>query len=67
MWKFNNSLISNTDFVEQMKWLIENIKQEQLLESEETETQGELWIGKKTKKKIESNLNSEANFNEYTK
>ena len=52
MWKFNNSLISNTDFVEQMKWLIENIKQEQLLESEETETQEELWIGKKTKKEL---------------
>ena len=35
MWKFNNSLISNTDFVEQMKQLIENIKQQQLLESKQ--------------------------------
>ena len=34
LWKFNNSLTSNTDFVEQMKQLIENIKQQQLSESE---------------------------------
>ena len=27
LWKFNNSIISNTDFVGQMKQLIENIKQ----------------------------------------
>ena len=26
LWKFNNSLISNTGFVKQMKQLIENIK-----------------------------------------
>ena len=31
LWKFNNSLISNTDFVE------ENIKQQQLSESEQTD------------------------------
>ena len=31
MWKFNSSLMSNTDFVEQIKQLIENIKQQQLL------------------------------------
>ena len=34
---FHNSLISNTDSVEQMKQLIENIKQQQLLESEQTD------------------------------
>ena len=33
---FNNSLISNTDFVKQMKQLIEYIKQQQLSESEQT-------------------------------
>ena len=32
--KLNNSLISNTDFMEQLKQLIENIKQQQLLDSE---------------------------------
>ena len=37
MWKFNNSLISNTDFVKQMKQLIKNIKQQQLSESEQTD------------------------------
>ena len=36
LWKFNNSLIYNTDFVKQMKQLIENIKQQQLSESEQT-------------------------------
>ena len=36
MWKFKNSLISNTDFIKQMKQLIENIKQQQLSESEQT-------------------------------
>ena len=37
LWRFNNSLISNTDFVKQMKQLIENIKQQQLSESEQTD------------------------------
>ena len=37
MWKFNNSLISNTDFVEQMKQLIENTIQQQMSESEQTD------------------------------
>ena len=37
MWKFNNSLICNTDFVKQIKQLIENIKQQQLSESEQTD------------------------------
>ena len=37
LWKFNSSLISNTDFVKQMKQLIENIKQQQLSESEQTD------------------------------
>ena len=37
MWKFNNSLISNTDFVKEIKQLIENIKQQQLSESEQTD------------------------------
>ena len=36
LWKFNNSLISNKDFVKQMKQLIGNIKQ-QLSESEQTD------------------------------
>ena len=36
MRKFNNSLISNR-FVEQIKQLIENIKQRQLWESEQTD------------------------------
>ena len=36
-WKFNNFLISNTDFVEQMKQFIENINQQQLSEVEETD------------------------------
>ena len=36
MWKFNNSLISNR-FVEQIEQLIENIKQQQLWESEQTD------------------------------
>ena len=35
--KFNNSLISNTDFVKQMKQLIENVKQQELSESEQTD------------------------------
>ena len=37
LWKFSSSLISNTDFVEQIKQLIENIKQQQLSESEQTD------------------------------
>ena len=37
LWKFNSSLISNTDFVKQMKQLIENIKQQQLSESVQTD------------------------------
>ena len=37
MWKFNNSLISKIGFVEQIKQLIDNIKQQQLLESEQTD------------------------------
>ena len=37
LWKFSNSLISNTDFAEQIKQLIENIKQQQLPESEQTD------------------------------
>ena len=37
LWKFNNSLISNTDFVKEIKQLIENIKQQQLSESEQTD------------------------------
>ena len=35
--KLNNSLICNTDFVEQMKQLTESIKQQQLSESEQTD------------------------------
>ena len=35
LWKVNNSLISNTHFVEKMKQLIENIKQ-QFSKSEQT-------------------------------
>ena len=91
LWKFNNSLISDTDFVKQMKQLIENIKQQQLSESEQTDQiKWELLknevrifaitfsrkISQNTKrsqcelekklKELESNLNSEANFNEYT-
>ena len=91
MGKFNNSLISNADFVKQMKQLIENIKQQQLSESEQTDQiKWELLkyeirkfaitfsrkISQNTKrsqcelekklKELESNLNSEANFNEYT-
>ena len=92
LWKLNNSLIYNTDFVKQMKQLIENIKQQQLSESEQTDQiKWELLkyeirkfaitfsrkISQNTKrsqcelekklKELESNLNSEANFNEYTK
>ena len=37
LWKFNDSLISSTDFVDQMKQLIENIKQQQLSESDQTD------------------------------
>ena len=37
MWKFNNSLISKIGFVEQIKQLIDNIKQQQLSESEQTD------------------------------
>ena len=37
LWKFNNSLISNTDFVKQIKQLIQNIKQQELSESEQTD------------------------------
>ena len=37
MLTFNNSLISNTDFIKQIKRLIENIKQQQLSKSEQTE------------------------------
>ena len=91
MWKFNNSLISNTDFVKEIKQLIENIKQQQLSESDQTDQiKWELLkyeirkfaitfsrkISQNTKrsqcelekklKELESNLNSEANFNEYT-
>ena len=90
--KFNNSLIFNTDFVEQMKQLIENIKQQQLPKSGQTDQiKWELLKHKirkfaityskkisqntrtnhcelaKKLKKLESNLNSEANFNEYAK
>ena len=35
--EFNTSLISNTDFVKQMKQLTDDIKQQQLLESELTD------------------------------
>ena len=37
LWKFNNSLISKTDFTDQMKQLIENIKKLQLSEKEQTD------------------------------
>ena len=37
LWKFNNSLISSTYFLDQIKQLIENIKQQQLSESEQTD------------------------------
>ena len=37
LWKFNNSLISKIGFVEQIKQLIDNIKQQQLSESEQTD------------------------------
>ena len=37
LWKFHNSLISKTDFVEQMKQLTEHIKQQQLQESDQTD------------------------------
>ena len=92
LWKFNNFLISNADSVKQMKQLIENIKQQQLSESEQTDQiKWELLkyeirkfaitfsrkISQNTKrsqcelekklKELESNLNSEPNFNEYTK
>ena len=92
LWKFNNSLISSTDFLDQIKQLIENIKQQQLSESDQTDQiKWELLkyeirkfaitfsrkISQNTKrsqcelekklKELESNLNSEANFNEYTK
>ena len=92
LWKFNNSLISNTDFVKQMKQLIENIKQQQLSESGQTDQikwellkyeirkfaitfskkisqntkRSQCELGKRLKQ-LESNLYSEANFNEYTK
>ena len=92
MWKFNNSLICNTDFVKQIKQLIENIKQQQLSESEQTDQikrellkkeirkfaitfsrkishntkRSQCQLEKKLKE-LESNLNSEVNFNEYTK
>lgn len=36
LWKFNRSLIFNTDFVEKMKQLLEHIKQQQLLKSDQT-------------------------------
>ena len=83
------TLISNKNFVEKMKRVIENVTQK-LSESEQTD---QIKIGllkyetrksaitnskktsqiakrgqrKKNLKKIEFNLNSEANFNEYTK
>ena len=52
-----------------MKQLIENIKQQQLSESEQTDqVKWELLKYEIRKFAIfESNLNSEANFNEYTK
>ena len=86
-----NSLTFNKDFFEQMKQLIENIRQQQLSESEQT---GQIKctllkyeirkfaitypkkISQNAKrseckleklKELESNLNSEGNFNEYTK
>ena len=91
LWKFNNSLISNTDYVKQIKQLIQKIKR-QLLESEQTDqikwkllkyefhkfaTTFSRKISQDTKrsqceleknlKELESNQNSEANFDENTK
>ena len=43
MRKFSNSIISNTDVAQQIKQLIENIKQQQLPGSEQTgQMKGEL-------------------------